>query len=309
MLIVYIILAIILVPVLILVILILYEKLRERLRSGDSYSFNKLEEVLVNKLILELEKEAGDRLANQLPYLPKKSRYYFDKSLSLELYGQRQTHRPPDEFLLPVRRSFKLAKINFSIKDKKFSAEFGCYDGRLFDITIRPNPRKYKRRADVIFTKFKLLNDPLREPDLTFEKKSLKNVDFTGYLKTWNQKYILSELFIPIEKNRIPVFENFYGIKLPTEYKELILQTEGLTTDELQIFGISKMSEVSMEDGNYFILAEFNGELDLGAVAIKQSKSAKSIYFFNYETNESKRLGTSFKAAIEKLLNQQKRNN
>ncbi|WP_412983921.1 hypothetical protein [Pontimicrobium sp. IMCC45349] len=261
----------------------------------NNKGFTNLEKQLLAELYELFDSEIQTKLKTQIQYFePKRKwRQYWEKSMSVELYGDNENPLS-DNFRYKRKDESKLATIRFNANNEKFNIEFNNYDGRIWGWKIRPNPKSIMKVATINVTSKKVNNDPNSFAQITFKKEKLKSIPkFDGLLEELNNIQSINQVFKPIGSE---VLENYIKIidsKLPIEYLDIIKQSEGVDFGDCCILGISEIRSTGLDDGNYFHLAEF----DDGVIAVKEEDRRGTIFYCHY-SGLLDNLGTDFEKII-----------
>ncbi|MEM9856230.1 MAG: hypothetical protein AAF843_02675 [Bacteroidota bacterium] len=242
--------------------------------------FTELEKNLLNELFDLFESDLSKKLKKQVAYFEPKQKWrqYWEKSMSIELYGD---HDNPlsDKLRYNRRDESKLATIRFKVKSEKYSVEFDNYEGRLWGWKIRPNPKSIMKFDSFQVTSKKINTDPNSFTQLSFKKEKSKEVPtFTVWLSKLTEIDNIKGSWHPIGSEFLGKYTKCIDSKLPNGYLELIEQTEGLEFDQCRILGISEIYATGLDDGNYYHLAEF----DDGIIAIEEGEQTGKMYFCQY---------------------------
>ncbi|WP_422104712.1 hypothetical protein [Winogradskyella sp.] len=246
----------------------------------NNKGFTLLEKKLLMELFDLFEPDLSNKLKKQLEYFePKRKwRQYWEKSMSVELYGDNDN--PLSEELRYNRRDeSKLAIIRFKVNDEKYAIEFDNYDGRLWGWKIRPNPKSIMKVDAVQIASKKIHTDPSSFAHPNFKKEKLKSAPaFTGWLTKLTKMDNIKASWYPIGPKFLGKYTKRIDSKLPDGYLELIEQTEGLDFEQYRILGVSEIYATGLDDGNYYHLAEF----DDGIMAIKEGEQTGTMYYCHY---------------------------
>ena len=163
---------------------------RPKFFTGD---LKPLEKTLFAELQKNLDGSTSALITNQLLELKRGVRLYFEKSYNLELYDDKK-FAIENENLFNRKDEFKLATLTFTHKSTKYTAEFNTYSGRVWGITVRPNPKAILSSKNITVDKFKLNNDPTEklELEVKIEYYSPDNV-FKGVLHQLQTKHPLTK--------------------------------------------------------------------------------------------------------------------
>lgn len=242
--------------------------------------FTPLEKRLLSELVTLFDTEISTKLRAQIDYLrpERKWRQYWEKSMSMELYGDNDNPLSY-EFRYNRKDESKLATIRFKVNKEKYSIEFDNYDGRLWGWKIRPNPKSIMKAESIEVTGKKVNNDPNSFAQPSFKKEKFKPAPgFNGWLNKIIEIDKIKDSFHPIGNEYLGNYINQIDARLPDEYLELIKQTEGIDGEQYRIPGVSEIYTTGLDDGNYYHLAEF----DDGIIAVKEGEKNGKIYYCYY---------------------------
>ncbi len=141
----------------------------------NNKGFTVLEKNLLSELYEQFDSEIQAKLKAQIEYFePKRKwRQYWEKSMSMELYGDNENPLS-DNSLYKRKDESKLATIRFKVNDEKYHIEFNNYDGRIWGWKIRPNPKSIMKTSIINITSKKINNDPNSFAQSTFKKRKTK---------------------------------------------------------------------------------------------------------------------------------------
>ncbi len=246
----------------------------------NNKGFTLLEKNLLIEFFDLFESDLSQKLKKQVEYFePKRKwRQYWEKSMSVELYGDNEN--PLSDELRYIRRDeSKLATIRFKVNDEKYSIEFDNYDGRLWGWKIRPNPKSIIKVDSFQVTSKNINTNPNSFAQPTFKKEKIKGIPiFSGWLTKLAEIDKVKESWYPIGSEYLKNYTKLIESKLPEGYMELVEQTEGLEFEQYRILGISEIYATGLDDGNYYHLAEF----DDGIIGIKEGEKTGKMYFCHY---------------------------
>lgn len=265
----------------------------------NNKGFTPLEKKLLWELYELFDSDIQSKLKAQIEYFePKRKwRQFWEKSMSMELYGSNESPLS-DDLRYKRKDESKLATIRFKFKDEKYNIEFDNYDGRIWGWKIRPNPMNIMKLELIDITSKKINNDPNSFTQSSLKKEKLKSIpDIDGILAKLNNIEPINQVFEPIGAEYLENYINRIDSKLPSEYLDIIQQSEGVDFREFSILGISEIRTTGLDDGNYYHLAEF----DDGILAVKEEEKNGNLYFCHY-SGLLENLGTDFKKAITKRI-------
>tara|TARA_R110002096_G_scaffold423160_1_gene630099 strand:+ start:294 stop:1196 length:903 start_codon:yes stop_codon:yes gene_type:complete len=266
----------------------------------NNKGFTPLEKKLLSELYELFDSDIQAKLKAQIEYFEpiRKWRQYWEKSMSMELYGNNEN--PLSDNLRYKRKDeSKLATIRFKINNDKYNIEFDNYDGRIWGWNIRPNPKNIMKLTSVNVTSKKINNHPNSFAQSTFQKEKLKSIPkFDGLLGELHTIESIKQVFEPIGTEYLGNYINRIDSKLPAEYLDIIRQSEGVDFGEFSILGISEIRTTGLDDGNYYHLAEF----DDGILAVKEEEKSGNVYYCHY-SGLLDNLGTDFGRIITERIN------
>jgi hypothetical protein len=216
-----------------------------------------LEQRLLAELTERSDPALAERLRRQLALLPVHCRLHFDKSLSLSLYpGEDSTQVESDDIRFPNRSDFRLATISFTAGEQKFKAQVGATGGRLFEMIIRPNPRRFLRSSVIEVTGYERAGDAM-QPTAEIPRQRYDTVPaFTGILGEWSARFGLDDVCRPLEKSARSRALSRINATLPADYLELMRHTDGFIVGSWHVRGLADVRSVSLGAHEYFVLAD-----------------------------------------------------
>ena len=282
-----------------LILLLLVIGAYNRRPKFNKKGFTALETELLSELFSLFESDIKSKLKAQVDYFEpnRKWRQYWEKSMSMELYGDKE-NRLSDKYRYNRKDSSKLATIRFKVKDKKYSIEFNTYDGRLWGWKIRPHPKSIMKQTVYEITSKKINTDPNSFAQPLIDKQKFKTIPaFEGWLAQLIDMDEIKDSFHPIEIELLDKYTEQINSKLPDGYLEVIKQTEGIDSEHYRVLGVSEIYSTGLDDGNYFHLVEF----DDGIIAVKEGELTGRMYYCHY-SGLIDELSTDFgKELIEKI--------
>lgn len=261
----------------------------------NNKGFTNLENTLLTELYEMFDSEIQTKLKTQIEYFESKRKWrqYWEKSMSVELYGNNENPLS-DNFKYKRKDESKLATIRFKVNSDKYYIEFNNNDGRIWGWKIRPNPKSIMKVTTINVISKKINNDPNSFAQSTFKKEKLKTIPkFEGLLGELNAIQSINQVFQPIGNQFLENYTKGINSNLPIEYLKIIEKSEGVDFADFTIWGISEIYSTGLDDGNYFHLAEF----DDGVIAVKEEDKSGTIYYCHY-SGQLDNLGTDFRKII-----------
>ena len=276
------------VGILFLILVFLANKRRPKFNKKG---YTLLEKNLLTEFYKLFDNKTQNILKTQIQYFENKRKWrqYWKKSMSIELYGDNENPLTENEKYQRKDES-KLATIEFIVNNVKYSVEYNNYDGRIWGWKIRPNPKKIKNVSELEIISTKINNDPNTFAQISIKKEKFKKIpEFENKLKEITETKEIISAYKPLNSKLLKTLSNTINSKLPTEYVNIIKQTEGLEFNDFKILGISEIQRTNLDDGNYYHLVEF----DDGVIAVKEEENNGTIYFCHF-SDQIDNLGTNF---------------
>ena len=285
--------------VLLLFLFLFVAAILRRPNLNNTKGYLPLEKTLFEELYKLFDSEIQQKLRAQLNYFEssRKWRQYWEKSMSVELYGDNQNPLS-DDLRYNRKDESKLASVNFWAAEEKYNITFRNYDGRVWGWNIKPKPKKIKKLTEIKVSSSRILNDPNDFVQPTPHREKFKELPkFTGFLAELVEKYKLVAAYSPLGPEYLPGFIDRVQAKLPEDYLEILDQSEGVEFEGFHILGASEIRTTALDDGDYYHLAEFGD----GVVCVKEYDETGAIYYCAF-SGLIDPLGTDFKAAILNIL-------
>jgi len=257
-----------------------------------------LEKRLLSILASMFDPDLADKIKKQIEYFENKRKWrkYWEKSLSVELYGDKKMS---SSLKYPRQDESKIATIRFKVNEEKYSIEFNSYDGRIWGWKIRPNPKRIQKIGNIEVTSKKINNDPNEKVVITIEKTEFKTMpNFGGVIGEIAKVKQIKIAFNPLIPQQIEIFKRKIDSVLPNGYIKIIEQTEGLEFNDFRISGISEIQRTGLDDGDYFHLVEF----DDGIIAVKENDKNGELYFCHFSDGLIDKLGTDFDKILKERI-------
>ena len=257
-----------------------------------------VEKKLLDVLAAHLSPEAQAVLATQIGRVNFVQRHAGDKEVNL-YHIERGKPAWGNVSLFPnTSTEAKLARVSFIAADKSkaLRVDFWLVQGHLFSLQFNQSPRGID--ADRIEIKdAKVLVDPM-VPVVAEPRRPIEPDTLTDWAREWATRWRLTNLREPLSEPQRRQILDQLDTQLPADCLELVAQTEGLELDGCVVYGLSEVRSVVLPAQNCYVLDEL---ADRGVLAVKEGQSDRKIYFVDYEGQEEE-MGTSFRAAVERLL-------
>jgi len=255
----------------------------------------------------ELSGDAVAILERQLELYDLVQRQSAGKLVCFYCIGDPTCKKFPEDALFPFRpEDAAVARVILRRTDENgrasLRADLFVVHGRFFNIEFsrRPTdvfPRDVKSE-DIEVSDVKIVLDPMSADPYAAEPLT-QNRELQGWLQEWEEKWALRTLRQPLPPGtRARILENL-DTRLPPDYLELTMQTEGLEVEHCQIHGLSQIRKIVWPDESFYILVEVE---ERGALGVRQGASDGVLYYLGNEDDEGQAVGTSFRAFIEKEI-------
>ncbi|GEM_PF-3595884 len=130
----------------------------KKIREPKLDDLSILENNIIDCLIANLPDVKAWKIKQQLSYLKLIKRIEYKNTKATELYP-RKFGTIPEEVLFQRKDEVKLARISFSIGSEKYISEIHMVLGQLFDLTIKPLPRKNISIKEAKFVKTEIFEE------------------------------------------------------------------------------------------------------------------------------------------------------
>lgn len=260
-----------------------------------------LEKTLLDALAAHLSPEAQVVLAEQIRQVNLVQRDAGDKEVRLYHMERGKPTRENVPLFPNTVPEVRLARISFVAADKPkgLRVEFWLVQGTLFSLQFDQSPRGIDA-SRIEIKDVKVMVDPM-VPAVAERREPIEADTLTDWPREWSRKWAVARLREPLpgpDQQRILAQ---LDAKLPTDYLELVAQTEGLELPGCVVYGLSEVRSVVLPEANYYVLSEL---ADRGVVAVQEGKADGTVFFVDYEGQEED-MGFSFRDAIERLLERQ----
>lgn len=272
---------------------------------GGSASFYPYESRILEEVKSRLGEESRTRFERQIQVINKVQRLADGKEVNL--YQMR--HGKPafdDSLRFPNTADEELlATITLSGANSggKLKADVWLANGRLFSLTFNRSPKQFFAGSSLKAAKAEIADvriwlDPMHpypvNVNTLFDTSAL-----TGWLREWYAKGYVADLHAPLPLSERAAYLARIDAQLPSDYLELVAQTEGARLMAFIVYGVRGVRQVVWPEANYYIVAEMES---LGALAVKDGDRTAELYLLHYEDNDTRSMGTTFQKAVAELL-------
>lgn len=185
---------------------------------------------------------------------------------------------------------------------QKLKAEAWVVNGHLFSLDFNKSPQRFFGNCDLKkvqpeIAEVKIWFDPMH-PKVLSEIKSVGEQKFTGWVEDWYSNGRLTDIQNPRADNEIKQFLKYINTRLPTDYMELISQTDGAKHKGIKIYGVGGIRKIVFPNANYYVLAEIE---EFGVLAVQAESIDAKLFFLNYGDDNADIVGNSFRDALVNL--------
>lgn len=268
------------------------------LQRQDRSPLRPLERKLIDALVAALSPEAGGILARQVELVNRVQRHASDKEVNLyRMHWGRPSREGVPLFPVAVPE-VKLASITYAVggRPAKSRVDLWVVNGRLFSLTFQQSPKGVDA-DDIEVRDVKLLADPM-VPAEAAKPRPLGREALVGWVAEWAAQREMAGLAEPLPQPARERLLQQIEAELPSDYLDLVSQTEGLEINGCRVYGLAEVREVVMEDASYYILAEMK---DRGVLAVRRGSPEAETHFLPYDTRGIP-AGPSLREAVERLL-------
>jgi hypothetical protein len=259
----------------------------------------------------ELSPAAVAILDRQLEFYDLVQRQSADKLVCFFRIGDPACKKLPEDSLFALRAEASVARVALRATGSKgrssLRADISLFRGRFFGLEFNKRPQtvfpKDVKSDEIEVTDVAVLLDPMSVE--SYETEPLSDTStLGGWLREWAQERDLRELRRPLPPSTRDKIVEHLDTRLPSDYLQLVEQTEGLEVGHCEIHGLSQIRTIVLPDVGLYILAEVE---DRGAVGAQQGDSDGVLYYLDNETHEAEAVGTSLQAVIERELELRRR--
>lgn len=279
--------------------------LRDFLFGGRAAFFYPFETRIIEEVRSRLGAEASVRLQSQVEKINKLQRLANGKEVNL----YHMLHGKPafdDNLRFPDASDEALlasASLICSEKPTKLKVELWLAKGRLFSLVYNKPPKQFFADADLKSVRPEIVDvkiwfDPMH-PHPTRVDKPIDSSTLTGWLREWRSKGRVTDLRKPLLSAEREALLGRIDAQLPPDYLELAAQTDGAKLMTCTVHGVAGIRKIVWPEKNFYILAEIEGH---GALAVQEGSQDAMLYFLDYEDNEARPVGKSFKDAVTDFL-------
>ena len=256
-------------------------------------SLTPLEQRLIAIVTDKLPASAASLLTAQLRQVNLVQRHSEQKEVNLYAQHGRQ-NKFDHATLFPLKSEAKLATVKFRCLnlDKPITAEMWIVDGHLFSFEFNNSP-KICAEADIEVLTVTVHIDPLT-PIVSSPETLVAPLH--GWIKEWSEQGLVKFIRRPLSQEKRDELIRELETQLPLDYLEAIAQSEGLSINGWQVFGLSEIRSVIETDKSYYLLAEKENS---GVVGVVRSDWSGDLHYINFEDNRDRVVGRSLKQFIE----------
>jgi len=143
----------------------------------------------------------------------------------------------------------------------------------------------------------KLLTDPMT-PGRPQISQPLAVDSLSGWVREWAQERQATGLAAPLPAPERDRLVGQIEAALPSDYLELVAQTEGLQVGGWRVFGVSEIRSVVMTETNCYVLAESEAPAWL---VVREGEPTARLYFMEHDEQGGRDMGSSLREAVERL--------
>jgi hypothetical protein len=271
--------------------------LRDLIRRARP-TFKPLERHLLDAVGGRLQHPARELYERQLEAVNKVQRLGGSREVNLyRMRGGRPQNDPRIAFA-DRRLEVELARVRFRIHGEGVNRLLTLYmvDGFVFSLVFDPPAEPVQQRDDLEVVDIELLVDPMRHREAGGPPPPIDPQRVGGVVARWRERSPVTGTRQPLEPAERQRRLREISAHLPADYLRLTEQTEGVEVGGWRIYGLSESYGISLDDAEYHVLAELEGE---GVLAVE--KGSADLYFvpFNKGPREP---ASRFTEAVENRL-------
>ena len=205
--------------------------------------------------------------------------------------------------LFPHRvKQARLASVTFMLPGvrKPHMAELRLDAGRLAVIAYTPPVSHIDQKQTPQVERIVWHCDPMQDviPPV-LQRVTASAVNLPDWLKTLSAQAKMADINAPLsDADRKRIIQSIASV-LPEDYRDLTDRCEGFLIGHCAVLGLSEVYEVSLPDGNYYILADIAGE---AALAVRSHAESGEIFLCPYNGDDPIDRGSSFADALKTVI-------
>jgi len=179
-------------------------------------------------------------------------------------------------------------------------AKVVLHRGALSSVEFQEQPSRlgFEKNTPVEVVRAHLTHDPTVVP--TQEGRRLPYPDtWAGCLERLTSLGSIEGLQQPLEETSQTAILQSWGVKFPTDFLDILVQTDGVKVGSVRVNGLSELRSIVLPTYNLCVLAEVENE---GVLCVIEDGS---LFFLSNESDTPEPLMTSFCQALEGFLNSQ----
>jgi len=201
--------------------------------------------------------------------------------------------------LFPHRvKQARLATLTFTLPGLRqlYLAEVRLDGGRLAGIAYTPQVSHVDQRQTPRIDRIAWHCDPMQDvvPPV-LQRVTASAVNLPEWLKTLAAQTKMADINAPLSEVERKRIVQSIASTLPADYLDLSDRCEGFLIAHCAVLGLSEVYEVSLPDGNYYILTDIAGE---AALAVRSHSETGEVFLCPYNGDDPISRGFSFADAL-----------
>jgi hypothetical protein len=242
--------------------------------------FSPLEQQLLEAVASKLDPAAAALFRGQLADVNLIQRHAQSKEVNSYVKRLGSVRRNPRLQFPNQILEAKLATVAFhTANDRKtMRAEFFLVKGFFFSILFSASPNDVA--MPIVIHQITVDTDPMLLRSTNADTRRNISISFTGYLADWQRRYQIHKAYEPLPATECDHRLDAIRTRLPSDYLELIHQSDGLDIEDCTIFGLSRIREFAGDDANYYLIAELAGA---GMLGVRHEGTDGAVAFITYD--------------------------
>jgi hypothetical protein len=242
-----------------------------------SRGFTPLESQLIEAVASGLGDSASRLLRAQVADDNRVHRYGGSVDCYVKHWGKLRRNTAHDFLNRSPELRFATVTFRCTTQRKRLKAEFFAVKGHFFEILFSKPVKHIASPVDI--ERVSIDADPMTTSSARPERKETA-IQFTGWLAQWAELHKAKKAYEPLEPEAQSRLLSGIDARLPSDYLDIIQQTEGLDFEDCGVMGLSEIYKIAGDDANYYRLAELDG---FGMLAVRSKSSNGSVAYLGYD--------------------------
>lgn len=254
-----------------------------------------IERCVIDAIAESLPAQAGIIFRYQVASFNFIQRHSRDKEVNFYIRGLLGKVRVPTKLFINQREA-RLATVHLASNSAPIRVDAWIVNGHFFSLEFSASPLPAGRFLPKAI-RVEIWTDPMRPPLLPTPMPDISN-RLHGWVKEFALTHRSSGGFEPLSIGDQSKLVEQLRIELPSEYLQVISQTEGLQFNTWRILGLSSIRTIVRDSDTILVLVEF----DEGGILGMRTDDKANLVFLSFTPREEVALPSSFREAVATTL-------